>query len=183
MTETLSIKRRAFFPHAGVRGSLSRDWGTGPRAVVIGCNPSSAGADRDDATCRWWIDWFSRHGFGGFDAVNLYPFVTPIPFECRQRANAALKGENYGDRDDLFANLDTIVRYAKQADQVFTCWGAIAWDRDWADHVVEHIQTGVAPYPDLWCWAFTSNGAPRHPLARGKHRIDPAQEPILWRAA
>lgn len=177
------MRRSASFARPGVRKRLSRDWGPGPRALVIGCNPSDAGAEKDDPTSCWWNAWFQLFGFGGYDALNLYPFVTSSPAECRQRADRAIGGPDWGDRDDLFANLDLIVMLAKDADQVFVCWGNIAWDDDWIEHVVEHIQTGVAPYPDLWCWGKTKSGAPTHPMARGKHRIPRDQKPILWRAA
>lgn len=176
------LRRSADFARPGVRRVLRRDWAVGPRALVIGCNPSLASAEHDDPTCRWWTRWFAAYGFGGFDAVNLYPFVATSPTECRTRATTALTGGNWGDRDDLFANLDLVVRLAKQADQVFVCWGAITWDAHWIDHVVEAIQTGVAPYPDLWCWGTTTSGAPKHPMARGKHRIAADQTPILWKA-
>lgn len=83
----------------------------------------------------------------------------------------------------LFVNLPRVVDLAKAAHQVFVCWGNIAWDQDWIEHVVEEIQTGVEPYPDLWCWGKTQSGAPKHPMARGVHRIPRDQKPILWRAA
>lgn len=177
------LRRSATFARPGVRKTLSRTWGTGPRALVIGCNPSDADAQKDDPTSRWWNDWFHLYGFGGYDAVNLYPFCTSSPAECRKRAEAALNGGEWGDRDDLFANRDLIAELAKGAHQVFVCWGNIAWDEDWIESVVEEIQTGVEPYPDLWCWGKTKSGAPTHPMARGKHRIANDQAPILWRAA
>ncbi|MEH3107132.1 MAG: DUF1643 domain-containing protein [Sphingomonas fennica] len=177
------LRRDATFSSPGVRKTLSRDWALGPRALVIGCNPSTADHNRDDPTTQWWMAWFEQFGFGGFDAVNLYPFCTSSPAECRLRADAALGGPAWGDRDDLFANLDMVATMAKVAHQVFVCWGAIAWDSDWVEHVVERIQTDVAPWPDLWCWGTTGSGAPKHPLARGKHRIPRNQPPILWRAA
>jgi hypothetical protein len=46
------MERSAFFPQPGVRRTLSRRWAPGPRALVIGCNPSEAGAERDDPTSR-----------------------------------------------------------------------------------------------------------------------------------
>jgi len=189
MTEQLDLcgepvmRRSASFARPGVRRRLSRHWGPGQRALVIGCNPSTADAMRDDPTSLWWNRWFEHWGFGGYDAVNLYPFCTSNPAECRERVRRIFEGEEWGDRDDLFANLDYITSLAKDANQVFVCWGAIAWDADWIEHVIEHIQTGVAPYPDLWCWGKTKGGAPTHPMARGKHRIDPLQAPMLWRAS
>lgn len=178
-----TLKRSAFFSCPGARIRLSRDWGDGPRALVIGCNPSTAGAEADDPTSRWWNDWFQAAGFGGYDAANLYPFCTSSPAECRRIVSGIDSGD-WGARDELhFVNLPALVDMAKAAHQVFVCWGAIAWDDLWIDHVVEEIQSGIAPYPDLWCWGKTSSGAPKHPLARGAHRIPRDQQPILWKAA
>lgn len=182
-----TMRRDALFV-AGNRIRLSRDWGPGPRAgdrgraLVIGCNPSDADALKDDSTSRWWNAWFRLFGFGGYDAANLYPFCTSSPSECRRRAEAGWNGE-WHDRDAMQHNLDEVVRMAKAADQVFVCFGAIAWDGAWIEHVVEAIQTGVEPWPDLWCWGKTASGAPKHPMARGLHRIPRDQKPILWRAA
>jgi len=178
-----ALRRSAHFDGDGNRIRLTRDWGTGPRALVIGCNPSRADAMRDDPTSLWWDAWFKLFGFGGYDAANLYPFCTSSPAECRERVDAIESGD-WAARDALhFVNLPAVVSMAKRADQVFVCWGGIAWDDDWIEHVIEQIQSGIAPYPDLWCWGVTAGGAPKHPMARGKHRIPPDQKPILWRRA
>ncbi|HLY89067.1 MAG TPA: DUF1643 domain-containing protein [Acetobacteraceae bacterium] len=163
---------------------LSRAWGPGPRAFVIGCNPSTANALQDDPTSLWWNAWFQLFGFGRYDAGNLYPFCSSSPAECRKRVEAIDAGLDWSDRDQLhFVNLPRVVEMAKAADQVFVCWGNIAWDQEWIEHVVEEIQTGEPPYPDLWCWGTTKSGAPTHPMARGKHRIPRDQQPIIWRKA
>jgi hypothetical protein len=137
----------------------------------------------DDQTCRWLIRWFRLFGFGGFDLMNLYPFCTPHPAECRKIVDG-IDGGDWAARDMLhFSNLPALVKAAKEASQVFVCWGAIAWDGDWIDHVVEEIHFGEYPYPDLWCWGTTKSGCPKHPLARGASRIPTDQQPVLWRAA
>jgi len=165
-----------------VRLGLSRDWGKGPRALVIGCNPSDADAEKDDPTSRWWNRWFSLNGFGGYDAMNLYPFCSADPAACR-RIVAAIDGGHWRIRDELhFINLPALVHAAKTAHQVFVCWGAIAWDADWIEYVVEEIQFGPEPWPDLFCWGTNGDGSPKHPLARGRHRIPTDQPPVLWRA-
>lgn len=165
------------------RWTLTRKWGPGPRACVIGHNPSTADGLQDDPTTRWWNAWFQLFGFGGYVAVNLYPWRSSDPAEVYRRVDS-IDGGDWSARDDLYySNLDTVVSWAKAADQVFVCWGAIARECNWLDHVIEEIQSGVAPYPDLWCWGKTGSGAPKHPMARGARRIPPDQKPILWRAA
>lgn len=165
------------------RIELVRRWGEGRTACVIGCNPSTADAYRDDPTTLWWINWFQRFGFGGFRAVNLYPFCTSSPAECRHRANWHERDDWYARDQMIMTNLPHVAQVAKEADQVFVCWGNIAWDDMWIEHVIEEIQGGVEPWPDLWCWGRTKSGAPTHPMARGKHRIPRDQKPIPWRWA
>lgn len=178
-----SMKRSAVFDGDN-RLDLRREWGPGPTACVIGHNPSDAGADRDDPTSRWWNAWFQLFGFGGYVAVNLYPWVTSDPREVYEITERLYAGLDWGARDDLhFTNLPHVIKCAKAADQVFVCWGAIARDDAWVENVVEEIQCGEAQCPDLWCWGMTGSGAPKHPMARGKHRIARDQKPILWRAA
>lgn len=165
------------------RLTLSRRWGPGPIAYVIGCNPSDASHLKEDPTSRWMTRWFQEYGYGGYDLGNLYPFISPHPKVCRQLVDSIETGR-WDIRDDLHhVNLPHVVAKAKAAHKVFVCWGAIAWDVDWINHVVEEIQSGEGPYPDLWCWGKTSSGAPKHPLARGKHRMDWNQKPEIWRAA
>ncbi len=188
MTEQLDLlgapvmQREAVFHH-GDRIALTRKWAPGPRACIVGHNPSVGDGQTDDPTIKWWIRWCQHYGFGSFVAVNLYPFVTPDPAECRKRARWH-ETNDWEARDQLlFVNLPAVVEAAKSADQVFACWGGIAQDWDWIEHVVEEILSGVAPYPDIWCWGETKGGAPTHPMARGKNRIDPLAKPMLWRAA
>lgn len=177
------LQMDAEFHGEDCRLTLSRRWGPGPIANVIGCNPSRAGREKEDNTSRWWTAWFQEFGFGGYDATNLYPFITPDPTGCR-RLVESIDGGAWDIRDALhFVNLPHVVAKAKAADKVFVCWGAIAWDQEWIEHVIEQIQFGEAPYPDLWCWGKTASGAPKHPMARGKHRIPAEQPAILWRAA
>jgi len=153
-------------------------------ACVIGHNPSAADGTQDDPTSRWWNRWFMLHGFGSYVAVNLYPWCSAQPADVYRIVDEINGGANWGARDELhFVNLDVLRIEAKKAHQVFVCWGAIARDQDWIEHVVEEIQFGEGPYPDLWCWGKTAAGAPKHPMARGAHRIPADQQPILWRAA
>lgn len=176
------IHREALINH-DCRWWLTRKWGPGPRACVIGHNPSTADGLQDDPTTRWWNAWFQLFGFGGYVAVNLYPWRSSDPAEVYRRVDG-IDGGDWAARDELYySNLDVVVREAKRANQVFVCWGAIARECNWLDHVIEEIQSGVAPYPDLWCWGKTASGAPKHPMARGAHRIPSDQKPILWRAA
>ncbi|GJM12758.1 MAG: hypothetical protein DHS20C12_11610 [Pseudohongiella sp.] len=179
------IKRTATFggKSSRCRFTLRRQWSDhGPFAAVIGCNPSLGDGLKDDPTIRWWIKWFKQAGFRGFVAVNLYPFVSSSPSVCRRLANWEATRDWYA-RDDILFNLSFVVDESKAADQVFVCWGAIAWDQDWVEYVIDEIQSNESPWPHLWCWGFNHNGAPKHPMARGKHRILANQKALLWRVS
>lgn len=175
-----SIRRGAEFSGDN-RLTLYRAWSDEPRAVVIGCNPSTADAMKEDPTSRWWNNWFYQAGFGGYDAVNLYPFCTSSPAECKRIVDSIDHGA-WDVRDQLhFVNLPHVVAKAKAAFKVFVCWGNIAWDQAWIEHVVEEIQSGEEPWPYLMCWGTTKSGAPKHPLARGKHRMAADEPARIWR--
>jgi hypothetical protein len=79
--------------------------------------------------------------------------------------------------------LGIVAQQAKSADKVVACWGAIALDTDWIDLVIEAIQSEAEPWPDIYCLGTTASGAPKHPLARGKHRVPRDQRFIVWRKA
>lgn len=177
------MQREAEFWADGIRVSLTRCWGPGKRVNFIGCNPSRAGKVRDDPTCTWWIRWSQALSFGSLVGTNLYPFVTSSPAACRKIADWEANGPDWYARDRIQQNLDVVAKTAKAADLVVGCWGAIAWDRMWVEHVVEAIQSGTEPWPDIWCLGKTASGAPMHPMARGKRRLAPDVEPKLWRKA
>ena len=168
-----------------IRWTLSRTWDDAlPTALVIGNNPSNAGADKNDPTVLRWNHFFRAWGFGGYTAVNKYPWISADPRECWERAEGAIKGPAWGDRDDLFfVNLPLVVSNAKTADQVFVCWGKARNDDDhlFTEHLIEEIQTGEEPWPDLWCFGKNGDGSPRHPMSRGKSRVPDDQRPMMWR--
>lgn len=78
---------------------------------------------------------------------------------------------------------DPAAEAAKSAAIVVACWGEIARDNEWVEHVIEAIQSGTAPWPNIHCLGITASGAPKHPMARGRHRIPRDQSFILWRSA
>lgn len=159
-----------------LRYSLSRDWSSRPRALIIGCNPSDADSEDDDPTVQWWLKWFFNNGYGGFDVCNLYPFVTPHPSKCREIISSC----DVESKENLFKNLALVRQKAAAASIVFVCWGNIAWDNDHVKSVISELKSIDGKTIDLWCWIKNKNGSPRHPLARGKHRIPLSQPAILW---
>ena len=179
-----AVKRSADLSPCGTfRWTLTRAWGAGGRVCFIGLNPSTADHRVDDPTVRRWSRFAQAWGYGEFVAVNLYPFRSPSPADCRRWSRWDENGPDWYARDALQAGLDVIVREAKNAALVVACWGAGAWDEDWIEHVIENIQTDVAPWPDIYCFARSQDGSPVHPMARGRHRVPDDAQPQLWRAA
>lgn len=180
----LQIRRNADLSECGsYRWTLSRVWRTGPHVCFIGLNPSTADHLADDPTVQRWTHFARSWGFGGFVAVNLYPFRSPSPADCRRWADWENNGPDWHARDRLHQNVDVLAHEAKRAELVVACWGAGCWDRLWTEHAIEQIQTGEAPFPDLYCLGRTSAGAPIHPMARGRCRVANDAQPKLWRRA
>ena len=169
-----------------LRLRLWRRWDPGPVICYIGHNPSMAGlisAMQGDPTTACWMRIAKGWGFGAYVAVNLYPWVSANPELAHELATRALSGNAPHIRDELlFVNLPVVVKAAKGAHKVVACWGAIARDHQFVEHVVEEIQNGEAPWPDLYVLGLTKSGAPKHPMARGRARVPDGAKPLLWRS-
>lgn len=165
------------------RYTLSRDWSSlGGRVCFIGLNPSTADHRIDDPTVKRWIHFAKAWGYGGFTAVNLYPYRSSSPAECKQWSEWEKNGPDWYARDAiLLHNQPILIEEAKKADLVVACWGAGLWDWFWAENVIEEVRLGVEPWPDLYCFGLTKHGCPIHPMARGKHRVPDDAKPILWK--
>jgi hypothetical protein len=163
------------------RWTLSREWSDAPKACWVMCNPSWADHEDDDPTIRRVIHFTKEWGFGGFTVVNLYPFRSPSPTECRAWAAWEGRGPDWSARDALQRNEALVAGLSKQAGIVVAAWGAVAWDGDHVERIVECITSGAEPFPDIYCLGVTASGAPKHPMARGTHRIPDTQQPVLWR--
>ncbi|GEP06464.1 DUF1643 domain-containing protein [Methylobacterium oxalidis] len=180
---TDTIQRAASLSRCGTyRFTLTRTWGEGGRVCFIGLNPSTADHRIDDPTVRRWIHFARVWGYGGFTAVNLYPFRSSTPAACRAWSRWQENGPDWYVRDVIQENLGIVVREAKAAALVVPCWGAGAWGPEWVDHVCEQIQSDESPWPDLHCFAQSKDGSPVHPMARGRNRIPDHAQPVLWRA-
>lgn len=172
---------------ASIRGNcrwhLLRRWAQGPTLLVVMLNPSTADAERDDPTMLRVMHFARSWGYGACVVVNLYPWITPNPDECRQWANAAIGGGGHHDHllhTELMANLHFVYEQSVQADAVLLAYGN-TWDGEWAARVVGEID--IARGCQLICLGRTQSGNPIHPLARGKHRVPDDAQPQLWEAA
>jgi hypothetical protein len=62
--------------------------------------------------------------------VNLYPYRSPHPAECRRRTAWDRNGRDWYARDALQKNAGIVAEQAKKAAMVVAAWGAAAWDLD-----------------------------------------------------
>lgn len=178
------IHRTAVLSKCGqLRFTLSREWHPGERVCFIGLNPSTADAVVDDPTVKRWMHFAEAWGYGGFVAVNLYPFRTSSPKECQQWSDFERNGPDWYARDAICENIEIVAKEAKKASLVVACWGANPWDEFLIAEVLERICLYEEPHKDIYCFGVTSGGQPIHPMARGKHRIADTARPVLWRAA
>jgi hypothetical protein len=171
------MNRAATYGHNGaLRWTLTREWApAGPTVCFIGHNPSTAGHELEDPTTLAWIHFARLWGYSGYTAVNLYPYRSPDPKTARAWA--------LSNADATHQNCAIVVAEAKRAALVVACYGAIAVDQVWNEHVLAQIRLGAAPYPAIHIFGLTAGGAPKHAMARGHHRIPRDQQPILWKAA
>lgn len=179
MTDLL-VRRSAvmYGPNDKYRLSISRTWDDAlPRLLWAGVNPSTADADDEDNTTHRWNHFARAWGFGGWDAVNMYPFRTPRPSECKRWYRESI----LMDLIDAMERNNAAVRHLVGiAAMVVPCWGNSPWDLNWtmqfAEMLCDHSKDG-----NLYCLGTNGDGSPRHPMARGRNRVPDDQRPILWR--
>ncbi|MGB0683418.1 MAG: DUF1643 domain-containing protein [Magnetovibrionaceae bacterium] len=175
------IRQAELSPCGSLRFTLSRTWRAGPHVCFIGLNPSTADASKDDPTVRRWTHFAHAWGYGGFTAVNVFPVRSAKVADCRAWADWEKNGPDFWARDRIHQNLGIVAREAKRAGLVVACWGAQTWAGDWIDQVIEEVQAGYEPWPDLYCFGLTKAGDPKHPMARGRDRIPNSAQPVIWK--
>ena len=166
---------------AECRTRLDRWWETGPRALVCMANPSYAGEDKNDPTIHRLIELTKALGYPGFTVVNWLPYIATAPkdlFAWRDRFSR----ENYaGYREFHTWAADLIVCPTKVAAARFIAWGNLVPHVPHTQQILEAMSE-CGRY-DLLAFDVTKDGSPKHPMARGQHRIVAGQQPVIWRAA
>lgn len=162
-----------------LRWSLRRWWRTDTRVCWVMLNPSTADAEHDDPTLKRCIHFSRLWGYGGLVVVNLYPYRSPTPAKCRQWANWEQAGPDWWVRDQLMWNEEEIILACQSSDLIVAAWGSQPWAMDWSEHVRELIQQKIER--PIHCLGTTANGSPKHPMARGVHRVPDSQTPVVWK--
>lgn len=135
------------------RYRLWRTWDhSKPICGIIGLNPSTADASREDPTARKFRGFAERFGYGGYVATNL--------FALRSTDWKALKtaDDPVGPRNDA-----TLVLEAKWRPVTICAWGTHGWLFG-RDEIVLSILRNAGIQDRLHHLGLTKHGFPSHPL-------------------
>lgn len=137
--------------------------------VFLMLNPSDANAFKPDPTVTECVKFTRRWGHDITWVVNEHAFRSPYPSD--------LKKQPRGMRGDDVVNNQAIMLACSMATRVITAWGNDG-ALDGRDRAVLGMlrSAGVTTYH----LGTTQAGHPKHPLARGKHRIPADLQPIAW---
>lgn len=142
-------------------------------ALEIACflllNPSTANAFKPDPTVGECMKFTRRWGHDITWVVNGHAFRSPYPSDLKKRA--------CGMRGDDVVNNQAIMLACSIATRVVVAWGNDG-ALDGRDRRILGMlrSSGIA----LYKLGTTQGGYPKHPLARGVHRIPADQQPIAW---
>ena len=156
------------------RDELRRVWDAAkPILTVCMLNPSDADHTRNDPTVLTLI-WFARlWGYGGILIVNLHAWRSSSPKEMMAAR------ESIGPRcDDYIDRAFIIARHQNRP--MLAAWGA---GGDYLGRDRWLMARARQQLVDLVCLGLTKDGFPKHPMARGVHRIPRDQQPILFQSA
>lgn len=154
------------------RYELRRVWNDGlPLLVVCMLNPSTADHEINDPTILALIHFAKLWGYGGIIVVNLFAFRAPHP-KVMMAADSPIGSDNH-------IHLQSALVYARDnGGRLLAAWGnggTFEGRADW------FCSRACMHKVSLICLGTTKDWHPKHPMARGKHRIPRDQQPIIWR--
>ena len=151
---------------------LTRIWDRDrPALVICMLNPSTADARKDDPTIKRCVHFAKAWGYGGIMVINLHSFRSPHPAELRKA--------EIPTRDSTTERVwrEAIAYADQQSEPVLVAWGGNATQDD-VEPVLKVLGSTTAI-----CLGVTASGQPKHPLARGVHRVPNDAKPIEWEHA
>lgn len=129
---------------------LSRSWGSGVPMVFVMLNPSTADAEKDDATIRKCVGFARRFAYGGIVVVNLFALRSKDP---KALAGAA---DPVGPDNDGWIKAECEVPERP----IIVAWGANG--RDYPERV-RRVLDLIAPKA-VNALRVMDDGTPWHPL-------------------
>lgn len=181
MTMRYALKRalseRAIAVNQHPTGDLTEvriDWLAAPmvRVCFLLCNPSDADAFEPDPTVGECVKRARQLGADVLEVANLWALVSPYPSDLRKRA--------VGVRGDDETNTAAILAACTGSHRVIAGWG----NNGELDHRAPIVMRMLAENGvKLYHLGMTKDGHPKHPLARGVHRIPADLQPTVWEYA
>lgn len=159
----------------GYRWTMKRAWGAGPLIHWNLLNPSDADAKRDDPTTLRMMLFSSAWGFGSMIVTNVYPFISSTTdklaawrktFDWITYQDRGMRpwGVDKSSWSAFHNNVGIIAEASARADISVAAWGSGVDNAD-----LEQVLKGATvPWQ---CLGTNRDGSPRHPLARGRHRL------------
>lgn len=141
------------------RYQLTRRWDDGPNACWVMLNPSTADAEKDDATIRLCLGHTRRWGgYGGIVVVNLYALRATDPKQLLTHPDP-IGPDNYRWVRAAIAH--------NRTGKVIAAWGASkrppGWQRGQNTHIITHVEQACRDTgQSLYCLGTTADGSPRH---------------------
>ena len=141
------------------RYTLGRTWDCDKeRLLFVMLNPSKADANIDDPTIVSCMKFAKRWGYGGLVVGNLFALRSPHPRDLFQHSDPVGPDNDYH-----------LQRLAEDCKTVVAAWGtpakAFSLFRERQAYVKELLQGRMK------CLGRTTEGYPKHPMARGRHRV------------
>jgi hypothetical protein len=139
------------------------------RVVFLMLNPSTADAFVLDPTVNECRKRALALNADVLEVVNLFALRSPYPADLRRRS--------VGFRGDDSTNDAAILTACTGAHRVIAAWGNHGALDLRSERVLAMLADHRIPLHHL---GMTQHGHPKHPLARGRHRIAADQQPIAW---
>jgi hypothetical protein len=165
------VKRLADLSPCGkYRYTLTRTWGLSTSHVLfLMLNPSNADDQKDDPTIRRCISLAKAWGYDGIYVGNLFAYRSSVP-----RVLKDIK-DPVGPENDMY-----LEQMLASANLTIAAWGANGALHGRADQVRTLYGARGLGFHHL---GLTMEGYPKHPLARGVHRIPNDVLPQHWGTA
>ena len=140
-----------YSPCERYRYLLTRTWDpTGPRALFVMLNPSTATELQNDPTVERCERRARVLGYGAFRVTNIFAFRATDPRVMRAAADPVGPG-----------NDAAIAGSVPWAQRIVCAWGSHGAHLDRGAAVERLLRAGGKP---LWHFGLTAGGQPRHPL-------------------
>ena len=141
------------------RYTLGRTWDCEKdRLLFVMLNPSTADANIDDPTIARCMKFAKHWGYGGLVVGNLFALRSPHPRDLFQHSDPVGPDNDYH-----------LQRLAEECKTVVAAWGTSA--KYFPPFRKRQANVKGLFQGRMKCLETTIEGYPKHPMARGKHRV------------